>query len=342
MPALITSREFIDSLFVTCDSNEEEKDLSSFIQHDFFGYKLICDFQNIDEYEIALKDNPIWELLMDKYDNIEFNPSIKVDVMHDEFYKNLDEQNIILLPLEENVCENLTLERGFIYVPLLNIEKHWKKIRIARNNVKFKVTNDQIIPEPVRLNCWSKLLEFVSPITSIIIFDRYILLDESNGKLKDNLFKLLKMLCSNKKLKRPLDLMIISEFNNDDDLIKAYEKVNSFLHSSNLKHVNLNIVKHHKSNYPKDFEGLHYRTVFTNYFKFKCDDSFNFFKSNGKVNNDADLSITFNLDSKERPFFEKEIKDLKKYISKLKNIDPKVKLANKIYFHKHKNNYLLN
>lgn len=342
MASLIAEKDFIDFLFVMDDSNPDFKDLSNFINSEYFGYKLICDFENMEEYIEASKENPIWEMLMDKYSSVQFNPNINKEIHTDVFYDVLDEQNVFLISENEFNCDKLINERGYVFVSKDCVSRHWAKCRLARSNYKFKVTNDNIIPDQNRLDCWTKLSEFSSPLTSIIIFDKYILNDKTNQKLKDNLYKLLELFFVNNKIKKGIDLTIISDFKDDQDVINAYNNIDSFLALNNFTNVKLSIIKHDKAYYPSNFEGLHYRTIITNYFRFKCDDSFNFFKSNGKINNDAELNITFNLDIGNRPFYDKEIKDLKRYISKLQNFPPETQIPNKINYHKCKTNSLIN
>ena len=342
MPNLIATKDFIDGLFVEYDKNNNTIDLSTFIKEDFFGYDLICDFKTIEDYKLAAKENPIWESMMDKYDGSSLNQNLKKDIYEGRFYQNLDEHNIFLVDLPEEQCDKLISEKGYLYIQLSNISKNWDSIRRIRNQLKLKVTLDNKIPQQMRFDCWSKITSLKIPLTSIVIFDRYILGDESNQKLNDNLYKVLSGLCNLPELTKKVNLTIISEFKSDKDILNAYDKLSKYLVSIGISNIKLNIIKHHKRNYPEDFEGLHYRLIITNYFKVKCDDSFNFFKQNGKINNDADLYVTFNLDSSNKPFFEKELNDIKRYLGKLKNLSPDNLLAEKIYFLHDKDNYLFN
>ena len=78
---MILENEFIEELFLTQSDNNIIKDFYDFILSDLTGYNLICDFNDSDEYEKAVIENPIWELILDKIDNIDFNSSLKKNVL---------------------------------------------------------------------------------------------------------------------------------------------------------------------------------------------------------------------------------------------------------------------
>lgn len=341
MATLAATKEFMEALFVDDSKDEFYFDLNSFIREEVHGVTLICDFSSIDEYQSALLGNPLWEILMDKCDRIKFRPDLNQDLKNENFYQSLSEENIFLTSLTVEECEELSKARGYIYLSVADISRSWEPIKFIRHNGVFKVTNDPHFPNEMKFDNWAKLDRFCLPLTSVVIFDKYILGDKSNQKLKDNLFKILEKLCTNSLLK-PLNVTIISEFESDEKIDKSYRVIEKFFAENSISNIKLNVIRHDKNKYPTDFEGLHYRLILTNNLRIKCDDSFNFFKSNGKVNNDADIHLAFHMSRKSKCFYEKEIKHLKRYISRIDNLDESVDLQNKIYFCFDKNNYLFN
>ncbi len=341
MPTLTATKDFMDTLFIEADNDENCLDLIQFLKKEIFGVTLICDFSSITEYQAALIENPLWEMLMDKYDKIKFKPDLNAEIQTHEFYKSLNERNLFLTSLDEITCKKLSEERGYLYISSFDISQSWRPLKVIRSKTTFKVTNDENFPESHKFDSWSKLDDYCLPLTSIVIFDRYILADKSNQKLKDNLFEILKKLCRN-NLSKPINLSIISEFERDDQIMSSYEKIESFLQENSISNIKLNILRHDKNYYPPNFEGLHSRLILTNNLRIKCDDSFNFFKSNHKINNDADLHFTFHMCKSFKCFFDKEINDIKRYISRLENKEAETGLANKIYYYKDKDNYLFN
>jgi hypothetical protein len=341
MKHLITEQKFIENL-LNCPKCDNISDFLNFIKDDFFGYELICDFKNIDEYKQASEINPFWELIMDKYSSIIFSPNLSTEIDEDSLYQSLGENNIFLTNTDENICKRLSEKRGYIYLSINNISDTWKQFKKSRKGFHFKVTNSNIIPSDQKFDSWAKLDGIFSPITSAIIFDRYILGDKTNQKLAQNLFPLLKQLCKHSNtLKEKLQISIITEFDNRSCINRSHQSIMDFLHACNYNNIEVNIIKHKKSLYPVGFEGLHSRFILSNYVHIKCDDSFNFFKSNGKINNDADIRIDFTMAKSHRHFFKKELLDIKAYFAKLNNNPSHPDNDMKVIFFPNLDNYLL-
>lgn len=340
MTTLAITKDFFDSFFVNSDKDEYHKDLFQFIKNEIFGIRLICDFSSIEELESALADNPYWELLMDKYDKVNFNPQLNENLSENAFYEKLNEENIFFASLSVEDCVKLSKKRGYIYISSEDVSTSWKPIKFIRDNGVLKVTNDSKFPITAKFDNWDKINEYCIPSTSILIFDKYIFTDSGNQRLEDNLFKLLEKICLN-SLVKPLTLSIISEFETDGQIIDAYKKVETYFAKKKINNIVFNILKHDKAKYPADFEGIHYRVILTNNLRIKCDDSFNFFKKNGKINNDADIHISLHMCHLRKFFYEKELNHIKRYVSRLNNLPPETQLENKIYCYPDKYNYLL-
>lgn len=339
MPTIVATKNFMMALFQQSLS-EPYSDVLSFLRKDIFGVDLFCDFSSVSELKTAMEQNPIWEILLDTNNNIKFVKDIQELILHDDFYSNCSEQNLFFVDLSASKCEQLQEERGFVYISPNNISQAWIPIMNIRNRGTLKVTTSTNVPNDHKFDTWNKLDEFKLPLTSIIIFDKYILGDKTNQRLKDNLFILLEKHCKN-KLKKPLTLTIISEFDTDVDLVNAYNKIEAFLQSKSISNVRINIIKHEKAIYPSNFEGLHYRLFLTNLIRIKSDDSFNFFKSSGKVNNDVDIHLTFNISNPYRYFFEKELSDIKLYTSRVTNLTDPIFAGKSLRYYKDKINNLL-
>lgn len=343
MKHLIAEKKFISDL-ISSPKCETMLDFIEFLKNDFFGYDLICDFSNVDEYQSASIDNPLWELLLDKYNNIKFVPTLSNEIKDDSFYTTIGEQNIFLTDHSLQVCDDLRLERGYIYMNVSNLSVHWENFKNFHTaGVHFKITNSTLIPNNQKLDCWTKLNNFLSPLTSLIFFDKYILEDKANQKMTDNLFPILDLVCRNSdRLKKPLNITIITELKSRSNIEDYHSKINSYLHENNYSNVQLNIIKHNKAYYPANFEGLHSRFILTNYFHFKCDGSFNFFKQNGKINVDTDLRIDFSLSKKHRHFYKKELNDISEYVRRLTNNPSHPNFDMKFMYYNNSQNYLFN
>lgn len=337
---LILQNEFLENLFCNQNETSVKNDLYNFLLTDFSGYDLICDFNNEEEYQLAVQENPIWEMLLDKIDKIAFNKDLEVDLKKENFYKHLGEHNLFLTTYSCEECNDLCLENGYIYLSDDNIDKIWSNLIKDKRNNFFKVSNSSIIPDELKFNSWSKLDSFCYPLTSILIFDKYILNNSSNQKLKYNLFPLLERLLQNVSKTKKITITIISE-SKKWEIRERQEIIHNYLIENGYTKIEVNIIKHFKAFYPRDFEGLHGRIILTNYLHIRCDDSFNLFKKD-KINNDADIKINFALSAKNRYFYEKELSDIKKYISRLENNEKNPNADFKKLFHPTKNNNLLN
>jgi hypothetical protein len=340
MTTLTVTKDFLDVFFVNSDKDEYHKDLFRFFKDEIFGVRLICDFSSIDEFKSALIENPYWEILMDKYDDVNFHPRLNEELSKNTFYEKLNEVNIFFSSLSINDCQRLSKERGYIYISSEDISISWKPIKFIRDNGLLKVTNDPKFPTTIKFDTWDKIDKYCIPSTSVLIFDKYIFSDSKNQRLTDNLFKMLKKICLN-SLVKPLTLSIISEFDTDHQIINAYKKIDAYFNENGINNITFNILKHDKGKYPLDFEGLHYRLILTNNLRIKCDDSFNFFKKNGKINNDADIHISLHMCQPLKCFYDKELNHIKRYVSKLDNLSSETQLVNKIYCYPNKYNYLL-
>jgi hypothetical protein len=336
MPSFIIQKDVIDELFIRED---EYSEFINFIKNDFFGYTLICDFKSPEEYFTHSNENPLLEIISDKIRNIIYNTNLENDLLNDNIFKNLGERNIFLTNLTENECEKLNSKFGYIFMNIENLNQVWNLFTETSNGKNYKVTSERNVPDKYRMDNWNKLKIYFKNTKSIIIFDRYILGDKTNQKIVDNLFPLLDVICENSTTKTK-KLSIITEFTKDDisqkySIIETYIKLKKY-------NIEINLINHCKSFYPRNFEGLHSRLILTNYLHFMCLDSFNFFKSNGQINNVADLFINFNLCEKFKFSYEKDLNDIKLYISKIVNNPEHPSESNKIMFLKNKNNPLLN
>lgn len=336
---LVLQNEFLEKLFFIQDESEAKKDLYEFITSDFSGYDLICDFKDENEYKLAVLENPIWELILDKIDNVVFNKNLSTEIKGDDFYIDLGEHNIFLTQFKSQECSNLSKKKGYLFLSAENIDDIWLNYIKEKRNSVFKVSNSELIPEELKFNRWSKLDHYCAPLTSIIVFDKYILNDGSSQKLEHNLFPLLDKLLQNISKETVVTISIVSE-PKGWDIAKRQKQLKEYLIFKGFSNASINIIKHFKAFYPNNFEGLHGRLILTNYIHIRSDDSFNYF-NNKRVNNDADIRIKFSLSSPNKFFYKKELIDLKRYIDRLENDPNNPKEEYRILYYPSKNNFLL-
>jgi hypothetical protein len=336
---LIAEKDFVENLFISQNNSKAHEDLYSFIIHDYSGYQLLCDFRDLDEYKSAMEENPIWELLIDKFEHIYYSDSINPECICDDHSIS----HGIFLINDNKKCKAWREKYELLFITFPEIELIWGEFKDIRKGFQLKVTKSNIIPEENKLDNWSKIRSFWNPMKDLVIFDKYILVDKSNQRLKDNLFPLLENILAGKSSIFPYNITIITEKTKSDNFCikQRHQAIVDYLALKGITNFKLNIVKHSKAIYPLGFEGLHSRFILSNYFHFKCDDSLNFFKSNGKINNDADVRVNFVLNDLESRFFTKELNDVKTYLEKVENNPDHPEIDRQLMFYPDKSNRIL-
>ena len=337
---LIAEKDFVENLFICQNNSSAHEDLYSFILNDYSGYQLFCDFHDMEEYQMAMKDNPIWELILDKFECIHYADSIKPDAICNNHSIS---HGIFLVNADDEECKEWQNKYELIFVPFSGIELVWNDYKEIRKGFQLKVTKSPIIPDRNKLDHWSKIRTFFKPMKDVVIFDKYILGDKSNQKLVDNIFPLLENIMANRLSSFPYNITIITEKSQYDNFCikQRHQAICEYLNSKSITNYNLNIIKYKKDLGSGSIEGLHSRFILSNYFHLKCDDSLNFFKSNGQINNDADVRVNFVLNDLQSKFFFKELKDIKTYLEKVENNPNHPDADRKLMFYPDKKNRIL-
>lgn len=317
---IIIDKSFLDKFITIYDSeNELHTDFKSFLKK-VRDFDLIINLPNQDEFEKAISNNSLLEQLVDPSKPFEkkFKKDILTELVSIDFYKNSSPIKIFMVELSSEECSQLSEKFGFEYLSSSNISDRWRIYSSTREDYKMKVTKDQDFNSEIRFDSWNKLNNFNHPVHSIIIDDHYILTNNSNQQLKDNLYPLIKKLTKNCCKNRVLHLTIITE-KLYAPIDKVYEDLRFIFDKDLGLNYHFNIILHNKSMYPSNFEDLKWRRIYTNYFIIKSDKSFNFFKQNGSINQKSDIAFEFIFNKYEWLSFKKDIVDIRRYISKVDN-----------------------
>ncbi len=316
---IIIDKSFLDRFVEIYDpENELHADFKSFLKK-VRDFDLIINYTNRDEFEEALKNNPILDIIIDtKPPEITYNKNLLTDLISNEFYNNSSPIKIFLVELSSEECSKLSEKFGFEYLSTTNISNRWKIYSGKREDFKMKVTKDQDFNCEIRFDSWNKLDNFNHPVHSIIIDDHYILTNNSNQQLKDNLYPLIKKLTNTCCKNRVFHLTIITE-KLYAPIDKVYEDLRFIFDKDLGMNYHLNIILHNKSMYPSNFEDLKWRRIYTNYFIIKSDKSFNFFKHNSRINQKSDIEFEFIFNNYEWQSFKKDIFDIRRYVDKVEN-----------------------
>lgn len=333
-PTFILQKEILDELFI------REEDFTSFIKFlkkKFRDYILITNFIDEDDFFKCAEENPLLEILIDKFDKIKFKTDLSSLIQDKSILKKLSKRTIVLCNADDNICTDYLDNHGCLFFNL-SLLQNWELYEDIMKSKSLKVTTDKKYPSQYKFTDFKDFTKYFRFCDSLIIFDKYIFGDKTDQKLKNNLYKLLEEILFNKA---QMEITIISEFH-EEEIVKKYNELNEYLNSKNINNYNLNLVHHNKAFYPKKNEKLHSRFILSNYVHIRSNDSFNFFKDNGEFNNLVDIDIMFNLTTQNSFSYLKDLNTTKIYLSKIKNEENCPNKNLRITYYKNKLNALLN
>uniref|UniRef100_UPI004048F49D hypothetical protein n=1 Tax=Flavobacterium sp. TaxID=239 RepID=UPI004048F49D len=329
----ILQKAVVDDLFIRED---EFKSFLKFIKKHFRNYTLITDFQNEEEFMKHSNENPILELLLDKFKKIKYITNLKSLLEDKSILNHTSNRSIVISNIADNICNDYLDNHGLLFFNLTLLKK-WSLFDDVIFSKSIKVTHDAAYPNNLRFSNFIDFTKYLKYCTSLIIFDKFLFEDKTDQKISKNLYPFIEsVLKSNDKM----EIMVISEFK-DEKILQYHENLHNHLTNKGFSNYKLNLVHHYKAFYPRKFEGLHSRFILSNYLHIRSNDSFNFFKDNGDFNNLADIDIKLNLTTENSFSYTKDLEAVKVYLSKIKNEENCPNKNLKVTFCKNKTNNLL-
>lgn len=234
---------------------------------------------------------------------------------------------ILFIECDEEKVKELESNYGYRVITSSTLKTKWSEY-INYSDIEKTIvlpvdeTDDEIF------NSWSDL-KFISgfPNNSIVIADKYILSDKSQGKLKDNLFPLLEQLIPS-AYKGELSIAILSEHilshekcSDKERAIKIHSLLNR--HFAKYKHLKIkfSILKFDKYFNSGKQPKIHDRHIYTNYFTVKCGIGFDLFNKTERKIEDSEVSIRFNFQPRQMKTLPVKLNGLKVYVNNMKNMD---------------------
>lgn len=331
---LILEKDFINYLAGSKLEDKTTEDLTTFLRDDFSGYKLSCDIESNEEFMKLCELNPFFEILLDKFIEIEYKADLKIRIKDESVFKESSARTIFMTTQKYDLACKASSKYGVLIVSTDNIQKTWEFPYNMRKGLNLKVTQSESVSDKDKFDSWKKMSYFRHDFKNIVLFDKYLLKNISPSEMTINIIPLLENLLT---MTKGVNVTLISE-------IKTGFKLDKYI-TALRKHfgneINFNIIRHWKALYPKDLEPLHARYLLTDYVSIVPDGSFSFFKKNKTVNAVVNINAHFSLCKHNKYFFDKDIADLNSYLSKVNNIasgDDK----HSDMFHPHKGNPLLN
>lgn len=331
---LVITKEFLDDFFISFDEgNKYHIDFKEFLTTKIKGVTIITDLQDVMEWEMASRENPLWENLLDiPMMTPEFIPTIEADIATTSFYSTYTfPYKLFFTSKDKNTCENLCKDYGFEYLSIENLENKWKTYYSQRDDYNLPIDN---ISSP-RFDNWAKLSDFKHPINSLVVIDNYLFCEFRQDGTKqfshsDNLFAILKNLLSNNSNKLDLQLLVITDSRNiniDDALQPTSRdrrmnyirnKLSDFIQSEfPLIRFDITIVNYDKRIHTTERE--HDRGVYTNYFYFEIGTGLNILDCSGRLINRSKISFYLPIRSNDKNVALSGLNSIKTYLNDVNN-----------------------
>lgn len=329
----ILKKEVVDDLFIR---ENEFKSFIKFIKKNFRNYTLITNYDSEQEFIEHSQENPILEILLDRFKNIKYLNNLDTLIKDKTILNYSSKRCIVICDFDHQICADYSENKGILFFNLSSL-KNWNLFEDIIYAKSLKVTNDSSYPINLKFRNFDDITKYLKFCDSIIIFDKFIFENKTNQRIIKNLFPLLE---SALKINNNLDIMIVSEFK-EEEITNHHKNILDFFSTKGYKNFKLNLIHHEKAFYPRKFDGLHSRCILSNYIHIRSNDSFNFFKDNGEFNNLADIDIKFNLTTDNSYSYLKDLEAIKVYLSKIKNNPNCPNKAMKITYFKDNKNQLV-
>jgi hypothetical protein len=194
---------------------------------------------------------------------------------------------------------------------------------------------------------WNQINQFSHPFNQMLILDLFILRNDTNQRIENNLTPLLQCLCAynpNGPQRTTIISNCICSDNKKDKSNKYIEKAFSLV-ANNISLKDFKIIYYDDKTVAvnKQIKDEHDREIITNYLVYSCGAGWNIFKDNGDVNHRTTITIRSIFKNDVRNSVETAINNFKEYYQIIKQpqkefvfgkIDPDGKLATKeVYYH---------
>lgn len=330
---IIINKAFLDNFFVICNKEYDTHKMILQILKKLKKCKIITDYESIDAFKQSAKDNPLIDYLLEiRIPEIEFNANIEKLINTEAFFNSGSPFKLFLV---DEIDSKDIESYGFELNTSSEINDSFKKFIDIEGSHRLKVRKGDI-PIERRFDSWECLERYNHACHSIVICDRYILTNIKDQKIKNNLVPLLEQLCKNPT--KRIEIFISTE-KISENIVNVYSVLEQ--HIKKIKpsidfHLSL-IIK------PPNSKIEHFRSIYTNYFQYHPDNSFNFFKDNGALNDkNTKLEIKFVFNPSDAEFIEIELSDIAKYTRNVQNRPAIGSDTEKVYYFENKNNRILN
>lgn len=333
MLELILDKEFANNFHLAYKGDEEYvDDFRSYFIKKMQKIKLVSNYLNIEELEKQAKVNPFLELIIECIPELDFRTDLLKEINSPEFPITGSPFKLILTGENTETCNDRRNRFGLEYLNPSNLSERWHLYYSRRTDINRKTTDDPEIPADFKFDSWVKCKAFTHPINSIIIIDKYFLKWKNEKKLeqniKNNFLPLFQNLLAEAATETPIEIMIVSEFEDLPEPKQAVMVQRSQLILEKLinhithKAIMVNILVYKKSLFSDNNKAFHDRIIITNYFYIESGAGFIIFEDKGfrkaiETNTEIKFRSILNIQNYFSAFF--DLKQLRLYCKKLEN-----------------------
>ncbi len=310
---LVIENAFLEHFFVEYDmSNSTEFDFHHFLTVKARDFNLVTDFTDFDSLEMEVLENPIWETLIEKLPLIVFEPNLQTEIAQDTFYNQDSIFKLFCTTKSDTECKDLEDKYGYTYLNINTLKNKWAVYQSDRDDNPMPIDTTS----SPRFDNWMKLQTFKHPIRTMVIFDKYLFVNQVNQDINQNLLELFKNLIPDVALNQPLEILFLvaKEVNgsknidknnrlssitttttSNDRIILMGQHIESFFvtnyHDLTVK---ISIAHYDKADDPTT-DKEHDRGIYTNYFFFEIGAGINLFDSSNALRNRSTFNAHFLL-----------------------------------------------
>ncbi len=317
---IVIEREFLESFYILHDAkNATEADFSRFLTAKLQDFCLLTDFDNLDALQAETMENPMWEMIVDRLPRTEFSTTLKQDIEQPNFYSQDSVFKLFCTTKTDTECKTLEEKFGYTYLNINTLKNKWAVYQSDRDDNPMPIDTTS----SPRFDSWAKLQAFKHPISTMVIFDKFLFVNQIDQDINQNLLELFKNLIPDVTLHQPLEILflvakeqvnyrnnqVINRKKNidikdrimpttipiNDRMILIGQHIESFFTTNyhNLA-VKISIAHYDKTDDPTT-DKEHDRGIYTNYFFFEIGAGINLFNSSNNLRNRSTFNAHFLL-----------------------------------------------
>ena len=287
-------------------------DFFRFLTEKAIGFCMTINVADEAALRIARKENPLIREILHHTAIVEYLPFLSLEIEQPSFYTSNSVFKLFCTTKTDIECKKLEQKYGYKYLNISNLKNEWALFQSDRDDASLPIDTTSNPNE--RFDDWAKIRLFKHPIRSMIIFDKYLLVNQVNQDITQNLFKLFDNLLEDITLANPLEILLLvsKEIHSRTNIDKnnrilagtisindRIEKIGQYIEAHfNSNYVNLRpkiTIVHYDNAEDPTTDKEHDRGVYTNYFFFEIGAGINLFDSSNNLTKRSTLNTHFLL-----------------------------------------------